>query len=231
MESTERFDLDYLQLEGRLYVEAERNLHLTSMISQRAARNLLATGLTVAVLSLHVDAQTSGLSGSLILRLQATSIAEETFVRLSRSLSGVDQIAVSVEGGASRTLVENAFLDLLGRKGIHASLQTQPTSSTNHLQLTVLDQSIRYAGMVSGEYRREVQTAIEARRTSNDSAVVEYLGLFKRQDVDTVAFREDGGMPGAARETERTLFDRLLGPVILIGGAFLIVYLFFTVRN
>ena len=231
MESTERFDLDYLQLEGRLYVEAERNLHLTSMISQRAARNLLATGLTVAVLSLHVDAQTSGLSGTLILRTQAASIAEETFVRLSRSLSGVDQIAVSVEGGASRTLVENAFLDLFGRKGIHASLQTQPTTSTNHLQLTVLDQSIRYAGVVSGEYRREVQTAIEARRTSNDSAVVEYLGLFKRQDVDTVAFREDGGMLGAARETERTLFDRLLGPVILIGGAFLIVYLFFTVRN
>lgn|GEM_PF-1128093 len=231
MESTERFDLDYLQLEGRLYVEAERNLHLTSMISQRAARNLLATGLTVAVLSLHVDAQTSGLSGALILRSQAASIAEETFVRLSRSLSGVDQIAVSVEGGASRTLVENAFFDLFGRKGIHASLQTQPTTSTNHLQLTVLDQSIRYAGMVSGEYRREVQTAIEARRTSNDSVSVEYLGLFKRQDVDTVAFREDGGMLGAARETERTLFDRLLGPVILIGGAFLIVYLFFTVRN
>ena len=231
MESTERFDLDYLQLEGRLYVEAERNLHLTSMISQRAARNLLATGLTVAVLSLHVDAQTSGLSGTLILRTQAASIAEETFVRLSRSLSGVDQIEVSVEGGTSRTLVENAFLDLFGRKGIHASLQTQPTTSTNHLQLTVLDQSIRYAGVVSGEYRREVQTAIEARRTSNDSVSVEYLGLFKRQDVDTVAFREDGGMLGAARETERTLFDRLLGPVILIGGAFLIVYLFFTVRN
>jgi hypothetical protein len=201
------------------------------MISQRAARNLLATGFTVAVLSLYVDAQTSGLSGTLILRSQAASIAEETFVRLSRSLSRVDQIAVSVEGGASRTLVENAFLDLFGRKGIHALLQTQLTTSTNHLQLTVLDQSIRYAGMVSGEYRREVQTAIEARRTSNDSASVEYLGLFKRQDVDTVAFREDGGMLGAARETERTLFDRLLGPVILIGGAFLIVYLFFTVRN
>lgn len=231
MESTERFDLDYLQIEGRLYVEAERNLHLTSMISQRAARNLLATGLTVAALSLHVDAQTSGLSGTLILRSQAASIAEETFVRLSRSLSGVDQIAVSVEGGAWRTLVENAFLDLFGRKGIHASLETQPTTSTNHLQLTVLDQSIRYAGMVSGEYRREVQTAIEARRTSNDSASAEYLGLFKRQDVDTVAFREDGGMLGVARETERTVFDRLLGPVILIGGAFLIVYLFFTVRN
>jgi hypothetical protein len=34
-----------------------------------------------------------------------------------------------------------------------------------------------------------------------------------------------------ARESERTLFDKLVGPVLLIGGAFLIVYLFFTVRN
>jgi len=185
----------------------------------------------IAVLSLNLEAQTSGLSGTLILRSQAASIAEETFVRLSRTLSGVDQIGVSVEGGATRTLVENAFLDLFARKGIHASLQSQPVASTHHVQLTVLDQSIRYTAMASGDYRREVQTAIEARRTSSDSMSVDYLGLFKRQDVDTVSFREDGGTLGAARETERTLFDRLLGPVLLIGGAFLIVYLFFTVRN
>ncbi|MBF8294762.1 MAG: hypothetical protein HW389_1307 [Bacteroidetes bacterium] len=85
-----------------------------------------------AVLSLNVEAQTSGLSGTLILRSQAASIAEETFVRLSRSLSGVDQIAVAVEGGASRTLVENAFLDLFGRKGIHAWLQGHPVSLCRH---------------------------------------------------------------------------------------------------
>jgi hypothetical protein len=201
------------------------------MISQRTARNLFVTGLMIAVLSLNLEAQTSGLSGTLILRSQAASIAEETIVRLSQTLSGVDQIGIAVEGGATRTLVENAFLDLFARKGIHASLQSQPVAASHHVQLTVLDQSIRYAAMASGEYRREVQTAIEARRTSNDSISVEYLGLFKRQDVDTVAFREDGGTLGVARETERTLFDRLLGPILLIGGAFLIVYLFFTVRN
>jgi hypothetical protein len=32
-------------------------------------------------------------------------------------------------------------------------------------------------------------------------------------------------------EEEATLFDRLLGPILMIGGAFLVVYLFFTVRN
>jgi hypothetical protein len=201
------------------------------MISQRHARNGFATGLMVAVLSLQLEAQTSGLSGTLILRSQAASIAEETFGRLSGSLSGGDQIGVAVEGGTSRILVENAFLDLFGRKGIHASLRSQPVATMHYVQLIVLDQSIRYAGIASGDYRREVRTAIEARRTSNDSTFVEYLGLFKRQDVDTVAFREDGGMLGVAHETDRTLFDRLLGPVLLIGGAFLIVYLFFTVRN
>jgi hypothetical protein len=99
------------------------------------------------------------------------------------------------------------------------------------IQLNVLDQSIRYAGLSNGEYRREIQTAIEARRSSNDTAIAEYLGLFKRQDVDTVAFREDAGMVTDVRDGEHTLFDRLLGPILMIGGAFLIVYLFFTVRN
>jgi hypothetical protein len=188
-------------------------------------------GFLLAVSHMNLSAQTSGLSATIVLRTQASSIADEATARLGQSITGIDQIGVMVEGGTARPLVENAFLDLLGRRGLHAILTNSQGAVRNLLQVTVLDQSVRYSILSTGEYRRDVQTAIEARRSFHDSSAVEYLGLFKRQDVDTVAFREDVGLSGPAGDGGRTLFDRLLGPVILIGGAFLIVYLFFTVRN
>jgi hypothetical protein len=97
--------------------------------------------------------------------------------------------------------------------------------------VTVLEQGVRYVGLSTGEYRREVRTSIEARDVPHDSSSMQYLGISTRVDVDTVAFREEVGLLLPARESERTLFDKLVGPVLLIGGAFLVVYLFFTVRN
>lgn len=201
------------------------------MISQRIARTARLAGLSVLIFSMGVQAQTGGMSAALVLRSQAASIADESIKNMGASISGMDNVGIIVTGGTARALVENAFLDLLGRKGIHVSLQSAQPSSKQSLQLIVLDQSVRYAGLANGEYRREIQTAIEARRTSNDTAAAEYLGLFKRQEVDTVAFREDAGMVTDVRDGERTLIDKLLGPILMIGGAFLIVYLFFTVRN
>ncbi|MGA3243454.1 MAG: hypothetical protein ABSE41_02470 [Bacteroidota bacterium] len=204
---------------------------MTSMISQRIARIVRFAGLVVLTFLTGLQAQTVGMSAALVLRSQAASIADESFKKMSPSISGVDNVGILVTGGTARALVENAFLDLLGRKGIRVSLQSSPSSLKQSIQLNVLDQSVRYAGLANGEYRREIQTAIEARHTSNDTAMAEYLGLFKRQDVDTVAFREDAGMVSDVHDGERTLFDKLLGPILMIGGAFLIVYLFFTVRN
>jgi hypothetical protein len=201
------------------------------MIIQRIARIARLAGLLVLTFLTGAQAQTAGMSAALVLRSQAASIADESFKKLGPSVSGMDNVGIVVTGGTARALVENAFLDLFGRKGIHVSLQSALPPSKQLLQLTVLDQSVRYAGLANGEYRREIQTAIEARHTSNDTASAEYLGLFKRQDVDTVAFREDAGMVTDVRDGERTLFDRLIGPIVMIGGAFLIVYLFFTVRN
>ncbi|MCX6142472.1 MAG: hypothetical protein NTZ35_04560, partial [Ignavibacteriales bacterium] len=99
------------------------------------------------------------------------------------------------------------------------------------LQVVVLEQGVRYVGLSTGEYRREVRTTIEAREVPRDSSAMKYVGTFSRSDIDTVAFREEGGIVPLARDSERTLFDKLVGPVLLIGGAFLVVYLFFTVRN
>jgi hypothetical protein len=136
-----------------------------------------------------------------------------------------------VEGGSARVLVENAFMELLNRRGIRTSLQPGQGAGKRTLQVTILDQGVRYVNLSTGEYRREVRTSIEARSVSRDTSAMEYVGTFRRVDVDTVSFREEIGISPLVGEGERTLFDKLVGPVLLIGGAFLVVYLFFTVRN
>lgn len=191
----------------------------------------VTVGFLIAALSFTAQAQTNGLSASLVLRTQAASIAEETVAHLGDSLSGHQRMDVLVEGGTVRPLIENAFLDLLGRKGVRATLAGLQADPKHLIQVTVLDQSVRYTGIASGDYRRDVQTVVEARRSFGDSTGLAYLGMFKRQDIDTVAFREEIGVLGSVPESQRTLFDRLVGPILLISGAFLIVYLFFTVRN
>ncbi|MCX6135187.1 MAG: hypothetical protein NTU47_15355 [Ignavibacteriales bacterium] len=201
------------------------------MTSQRILRGVLALGLATLVQFFGAAAQVSGLSAALVLRSQAAGIAEESYSAMNPSRNTLESLGVAVTGGTARALVENAFLDLFGRKGIRISLQGSEVRAKNQLHVTILDQSVRYAGLADGQYRREIQTAIEARQTSNDTGSAQYLGVFKRQVVDTVAFREDGGAVALIQDTERTLLDRLLGPVLLIGGAFLIVFLFFTVRN
>jgi hypothetical protein len=178
-----------------------------------------------------LQAQTARMSGTLVLRSQAGGVAEETLGKLETSLKGVDQIILNVDGGSARTLIENAFLEILNRQGVHTSLRPEQGVGKRALQIVVLEQGVRYVGLSSGDYRREVRTSIEARDVPGDSSAMKYVGIFSRGDIDTVAFREEGGLLPLARDSERTLFDKLVGPVLLIGGAFLIVYLFFTVRN
>lgn len=178
-----------------------------------------------------VQAQSAKMSGALVLRLQAGSVAEEALAKLGTSLKGVDQLVLYVEGGNTRTLIENAFLELLSRQGIRASLHLDQAGSNRILHIVAIEQAVRYDALSSGEYRREVRTTIETRDILRDSSVTRYGGLCSRSEIDTVAFREDVGLLPVGRDSERTLFDKLLGPVLLIGGAFLVVYLFFTVRN
>jgi len=171
------------------------------------------------------------MSGTLVLRSQAGGVAEETLGKLGASSKGLDQIILNVEGGSVRALIENAFLELLNRQGIHTTLQPTQGVGKRVLQVTVLEQGVRYVSLSTGEYRREVRTSIEAREVPHDTSSMQYLGTSTRVNVDTVAFREEVGLLPPARESERTLTDKLVGPALLIGGAFLVVYLFFTVRN
>jgi hypothetical protein len=176
-------------------------------------------------------AQTSGRGAALVLRSQAASVAEETWLHVADSSNLPASIALTVEGGSSRQVVENAFLDFLGRRGVRASLLLKSDVSRDGLLLTILEQSVEYRPLPNGEFQREIRTVLEARRTGQPEGSAVYAGLYKRANVDTVARREDVSLRGLRGEEEPTLFDRLLGPILMIGGAFLVVYLFFTVRN
>jgi hypothetical protein len=178
-----------------------------------------------------LQAQTARMNGTLVLRSQAGGVAEETLGKLTSTLKGVEQIDLEVVGGSVHVLIENAFLESLNRLGIRTSIRHAQTKDKRVLQVTVLEQGVHYDGLSTGEYRREVRTSVEARDVPRDSSSIQYVGTFSRVDVDTVAFREELGISPLSRDSERTLFDKLVGPVLLIGGAFLVVYLFFTVRN
>lgn len=201
------------------------------MIRRRTVIPILLFVLLSGAIDAPLLGQSSGLNATLVLRSQAVSIAEEAYAKLGQSLAASEHVGISVEGGTARAIVENAFLDLFARKGLEASLQGLQPRTRQLVKVSILDQGVRYSSLTDGQYRRDIHTAIEARRTSNDTSSAAYLGMFQRQQVDTVAFREDAGAAGVVSDSERTLFDRLLEPVLLIGGSFLIVYLFFTVRN
>jgi hypothetical protein len=213
------------------FTETIRKFNPTDLDEGIALRTLVACCIAGLLATTAIQAQTARLSGTLVLRSQAGSVAEETLGKLGSSLKGLDQIGLNVEGGSAHALIENAFLELLSRQGIQTSLQSVQVMGKRVLQVTVLEQAVRYVGLSTGEYRREARTSIEARDMAKDSSLTQYVGTFSRVDVDTVAFREEVGMVSPARESERTLFDKLVGPVLLIGGAFLVVFLFFTVRN
>jgi hypothetical protein len=205
--------------------------NLTVLDEGIALRTIVACCVAGLLATTAVQAQTARLSGALVLRSQAGGVAEETLGKLGGSLKGVDQISLSVEGGSAHALIENAFLELLTRQGVHTTLQPMQGTGRRILQVTILEQTLRYVGLSTGEYRREARTSIEARDVAGDSSLMQYVGTFSRLDIDTVAFREELGMVSPVRESDRTIFDKLVGPVLLIGGAFLVVFLFFTVRN
>jgi hypothetical protein len=203
----------------------------TALNERTSLRTIAAWCLAGFLSASALQAQTARTSGTLVLRSQAGGVAEATLGKLSTTLNGLEQIDLEVVGGSARVLIENAFLELFNRQGIHTSLRHSQGAGKRILQVTVLEQGVQYVGLSTGEYRREVRTSVEARDVPRDSSSTQYVGTFSRVDIDTVAFREEVGVMPPARDSERTLFDKLVGPVLLIGGAFLIVYLFFTVRN
>ena len=185
----------------------------------------------VQLFAIEAPAQTSGPGTLFVLRSQASSIVEEAWQQLADSLLRPGDIWISVEGGSAKRIVENAFLQSLGQRGFRPQLHTPQKPAVEGIQVTILDQAVQYRTLGNGASQREVRTAIEMRRVRAGGENVIYGGPYVRQAIDTVEVRDDGGLAELRNAEERSFVDKMMGPLLLISGAFLIVYLFFTVRN
>ncbi len=192
---------------------------------------LLLVALSCVLFPVKLQAQPAGASALLVLRSQAASIVEEAWPVVADSAQRPGDVWIAVEGGTAKRIVENACLEFLGRRGLRPQLSRRQDQTGERVQITVLEQLIQYRLLENGDSQREVRTVMEIRRTAGPDELVRYAGPFQRRSVDTVAIRDDGGLAELRNTEERTFVDRIMGPLLLIGGAFLVVYLFFTVRN
>jgi len=180
-------------------------------------------------------AQSPDTPSVLLFRSQMTGIAEEMLQRLKPIVSQGASITIAVEPNLNRTLIENAFLDVIGQGGYKVTLTGGEKGAGPSLQVLVLRQSVQYTGNPSGGFGRRASTVVEARLRLAGGGEAHYLGSFSREAVDTVSQREEIGVFGSdsngISEASGSFFERIAGPILAITGAFLIVYLFFTVRS
>lgn len=167
----------------------------------------------------------------LVIRHQCDELARE--ILQSIELRPGDRVAIRVKGAQAPVVVENAIIEELHKKQIIPLLNAPADNGLPVLDLLVLGQEVNFRPAKEGAFSRTIQTTLEGRYQSGQSQEVRFLGMFSRSQIDTVSQREvirwsDFSM-GA--EEESSTFQKLLTPVILISGAFLVVYLFFTVRN
>jgi len=179
--------------------------------------------------------QSAEMSAMMVLRSQARSIAEEVVTEIRARLPDTSAVGLNVAARLEPMIVENGFLDVLNSAGFKPWLVPRGETDGSLVQVNVLHQMVRYSAVPSGLFERVVQTTLEARFRDSSAGEVIYLGNYQRSRVDTVLQREDPlirksqGRPGEFEEL--SFFEKVAGPVLMITGAFLIVYLFFTVRN
>jgi hypothetical protein len=193
----------------------------------------------VAALFIILELKTAGAqsmetSALLVLRAQTASIARDVVRQVKSSLPDSARVVVRVESKTNQTMVENAFVETLSRSLLKPLLPVSAPPGVPAIDVLVLAQSVDYREIPAGAFERTVKTILEARFQPADGADIEYLGSFQRTSADTVAQRDD--VQAIRRSPERvpenaSFFDRIAGPVLIITGAFLVIYLFFTVRN
>lgn len=199
----------------------------------RCRTSSLIVTIVLACLTFSTQAVAQGARSGvpMVLRAQAGSIVEEAWHHLADSAHRSGDIWITVEGGSAKRIVENALLEFLSQHGFRPQLGRQLEGRVEGIQVTVLEQVVQYELLKSGESQREIRTVMEMRRTSARDNVAVYGGPYQRRAVDTVSVRDDGGLADLRNAEDPSFVDRIMGPVLLIGGAFLVVYLFFTVRN
>ncbi|MGB2867673.1 MAG: hypothetical protein WBD36_04435 [Bacteroidota bacterium] len=157
-----------------------------------------------------------------VFRSMAQNIADEVSGNLAVERS--KRISLVVESARLRIVLENAFLEALRKNGYRAGIH-DPSADAS-LKVLSLEETMRYDERGYGTLERTISLTLEIRIDSGEESRM--LGNPARQVKDTVDEREE--LP-AGEESRDDGWESVAGPLVVIGAAIVLVYLFFTVRS
>ncbi len=171
-------------------------------------------------------------STTALVRQEWGSIAEDACSKLKPLESKTASLHLVSSSNAS--LAENAFLVALQKRGFATYVRKERAPSEVLLTVSILTDDIEFVQLRRDSFARSVQLEAEVRAEYPGDAPAEILGVFKRVARDTVAQKDENvalrGAEAAGGE-ESSLFQRIVGPLVILGSSILVVYLFFTVRS
>ena len=171
--------------------------------------------LIVAMAALPAFVQEPGPEGDeSAVRNQLADLGEQ--VVNTAQLSPGSSIQLAVSASRRKTIVENAFLESLQKRGVRVLLKSEP-DSVQEAVLRISD--VRWER--GGPPDAVLKTELDARVEDPVSGTVRYLGHFTSNE-------QGKGTPAVQSET---ILGKILEPLVVISGTVLIIYLFFTVRS
>ena len=191
-------------------------------------RAILSIVIVVGMPALCHAADSIGVASAVVERMQLRSIAEESLAQAQ--FDPKDRVAILVEGDGPRTLVENAFIEALQKRNF-VPVTDVATASNQSLRVYLLECSMRVRELEPPRKERTVSTELEIRTVKGSKHETRILGTFHRVDKDTAQVFPENRTAMPLPQGDEGAIQRVLTPIIAIGGAVLIVYLFFTVRN
>jgi hypothetical protein len=171
-------------------------------------------------------------SSEVIVRDLLKGVASEVVIR--SKLEPSTGVTVVVDAKKFTTLVENAFFEALSSKGYRPFLGASIDSSIGTLTVNVLGDPVRLEDLGKGLFERSVDLELQARFVARNGGKAEFLGEFSRSYRDTVAsweIEETMVDRRPAVVVSPTTFERMAGPLIVLAGSILVVFLLFTVRS
>jgi hypothetical protein len=171
----------------------------------------------------------TGISDASVIRMQLQSIAEEVVNRAN--FDTTEKVTLFTEGETWRILTENAFIEALQKRNYKTVLGSGTVTTRQVLQVYLLNADIKDRELGTKLHERIISTDLEVKKLTGIDREAVILGVYHRQTTDTINVLTDMRSVVFDKEGKKSAFEKLLTPLIVISGAVLIVYLFFTVRS
>jgi hypothetical protein len=191
-------------------------------------RNILLLIFCLGAFSISQADNSDGTSCTSVVRTQLQSIADEVISQLK--LDTKVRVALLVDGEEPHSLAENAFVEALQKSGFAQVISTVKKEE-QIIHVSILGVDIKVRELETKFSERTIRTTLEARTISGLNSETHFLGKFQRETKDTAQVFSFIQLGTFAKEEDAGVMQRLLTPFIVIGGAVVIIYIFFTVRS